>query len=218
MMHQGTQPPPDYPSMHQHHDPVGDRTAGTSGRAGPDRLDPGMGFGGGGPIEPPAGGGGDLGPVPTMGLGFGGGGPIGGPMGGGGGDVPGGGGPTPGGGPLTVPTMGSSMGGNAGGGISFGQPPVPGNPAIPIPTLPIGIGGGGSTGGPIDNGGKEKNPWSWWGGDDDQGDELMGRGGIVTQPTRVRLGEQGPEAVRKLRPENFEVGERPMTYLRRSGR
>lgn len=139
----------------------------------------------------------------------------------GGGPIGGGMGPSGGGGLGPVPTMSSNMGGNANAGGVGGQPPVPGNPSIPTPGLPSWVsGGGGPVGGPVGPiDGKEKNPWAnGWDPDWEEGDELMARGGIVTKPTRVRLGEQGPEAVRKLRPENYEVGERPMTYLRRSGR
>lgn len=46
----------------------------------------------------------------------------------------------------------------------------------------------------------------------------MGRGGMVTRPTMARIGEAGPEAVVKMKPpqrrQSYEVGERPMTYLR----
>ena len=128
---------------------------------------------------------------------------------------------------LPIPTMTSSFGGS--GGDIGGQPPVPGPIQFPIPDLPNL--GGGSMGGPIDTGGggggggNRKDPWDWgenWEGE--EGEELMGdseamaRGGIATRPTRVTLGEQGPEAGRKVRPGRFEVGERPMTYLRRGGR
>lgn len=183
-MHQGTQPPPDLPPMHQHHIPVGDKVP--SGRPGPGV--PGMDFGGGGggELEGPVGGG----PMPTMGSYIG--------SGGGGTGVGLGGGPIGGGGPVGPGPI-ENMGSHFGSGESGGGGPV------------------GGLVGPID--GKEKNPWAnGWDPDWEEGDELMARGGIVTKPTRVRLGEQGPEAVRKLRPENYEVGERPMTYLRRSGR
>lgn len=49
-------------------------------------------------------------------------------------------------------------------------------------------------------------------------DELA-RGGIVTRPTRVKIGEAGPEAVVKMKKppmEPYDVGERPMTYIRRN--
>lgn len=226
-MHQGTQSPlptppgpvppatpPVIPSMHQHHVPVGDRGPVPSGRQGPGI--PGMSMGG--PVEPVPGGGGG-GPIeppiepPTMSSGFGGGGPI----GGGGGAIE----PPPPPPPITVPTMSSGFGGTGSGGGGI-EPPVPTSPTIPTPDLPPwvnggGGGGGGTKTGPID--GEEKNPWSggWWGGDEEEG-SLMARGGIVTKPTRVTLGEQGPEMVKKVRPGRFEVGERPMTYLRRGGR
>ncbi len=119
-------------------------------------------------------------------------------------------------GPLNPPTMGQGPVGGGGG----GEQPTGGTTPTGLPGgFPTGGGGsptGGSGGSTTGGGGTSKilyNTGSGFnvpdpsnGDEGDEGDginnpdrvEAMDRGGVITKPTKVRVGEAGPEAVVKM--------------------